>query len=255
MTPDELKVALQANVDSRLATQLIDESVALEENFLLKRWKYTELDGGRFAEVAARITYSIDSQNVSVTKSVDDCLKYIDNQQVPHHFPEPQSAIHLAKVIRAIYKLRSQRGAVHVSPTYTANEIDSRFILEASRWVLAELLRLFVTGDREEVAEIVRELARFPQPLIRTYQDVPLLQSVRFTTQEEVLVHLFHAPDGRSLADLIAAIPKAPSGVRQAVKDLQGPKVRQVVVRSGRVLITDLGIRRIEERLASESAH
>jgi hypothetical protein len=100
--------------------------------------------GGRFAEVAARIAYSVDSGNLSRTKSVDDCLKYIDNDQVPHHFPERQASIHLAKAIRAIYKLRSQRGAVHVSPTYTANEIDSRLIVEAVRWLLAD-----VKGHRE----------------------------------------------------------------------------------------------------------
>lgn len=88
-----------------------------------------------FAEVAARIIYAADSGNTSLTKSVDDCLRYIDNTQVPHGFPEPQAAIHFAKVIRSIYKLRSQRGAAHVSPTYSANEIDSRLIVESARWI------------------------------------------------------------------------------------------------------------------------
>ena len=184
MTPEQLAIALGLSIDSRLASQLVEESVGLEEAFALRKWKYTELDGGRFAEVAARITYSVDSGNLSLTKSVDDCLKYIDNSQVAHHFPEKQAAVHLAKVIRAVYKLRSQRGAVHVSPTYTANEIDSRLIVEAARWVLADILRLFVTGNRNEVAAIIRGLARFPQPLIRRYEDLPLLQSVTFTAEE-----------------------------------------------------------------------
>src|SRR5690242_13848928 len=113
MTPAELAAALAASIDSRLASQLVEESISLEKSFILKNWKYSELDGGRFAEVAARIVYSIDSGNLSLTKSVDDCLRYIDNQQVAHNFPEKYAAIHLAKVIRAVYKLRSQRGAVH----------------------------------------------------------------------------------------------------------------------------------------------
>ena len=179
MTPDELKIALVKEIDPQLAEQLVDEFASVEEAFLLKRWKYSELDGGRFAEVAARIVYSIDSSNLSRTKPVDDCLRYIDNDQVSHAFPERQAAIHLAKVLRAIYKLRSQRGAVHVSPTYTANEIDSRMILESVRWILADLLRIFVTADRELVAETVRDLARFPQPLIRDIENVPLLHDDR----------------------------------------------------------------------------
>jgi hypothetical protein len=203
VTPDDLKIGLAKVVDPQLAEQLVDEFVAVEEAFLLKKWKYSELDGGRFTEVAARIIYAVDSSNVARTKPVDDCLRYIDNEQVPHAFPERQGAIHLVKVLRAIYKLRSQRGAVHVSPTYTANEIDSRMILESVRWVLADLLRVFVTTDREMVANIVRDLARFPQPLIRNIEDEPLLQSVTFTTEEEILAHLLHAGDGLATAVLV----------------------------------------------------
>jgi hypothetical protein len=132
MTSAELTAALAAAVDPQLAEQLIDEAVSLEEAFLLRKWKYSELDGGRFTEVAARLVYSIDSSNLSRTRSFDDCAKYVENDQVQHAFPERQAAIHIMKVLRAIYKLRSQRGAVHVSPTYTANEIDSRLIVECS---------------------------------------------------------------------------------------------------------------------------
>jgi hypothetical protein len=254
VTPQELATALAASVDDKLATQLVEEAVSLEEAFILRRWKYTELDGGRFAEVAARIVYAADSGNLSRTKSVDDCLKYVDNQQVTHHFPEPQAAVHLAKVIRAIYKLRSQRGAVHVSPTYTANEIDSRLIVEAARWVLADILRIFVQSNRDEVAAIIRALARFPQPLIRVYDGLPLLQSVSFTAEEEVLAHLLNSNDGLTTAELVAAIPKDQSGTRRAAKKLSGPQFRQTALRSGRWIITDLGVNRIEDRITREFA-
>jgi hypothetical protein len=253
VTPDDLKIALAKAVNPQLAEQLVNEFVAFEEAFLLKRWKYSELDGGRFTEVAARIIYVVDSSNVSRTKPVDDCFRYIDNEQVPHAYPERQGAIHLVKVLRAIYKLRSQRGAVHVSPTYTANEIDSRLILESVRWVLADLLRVFVTTDREMVANIVRDLARFPHPLIRNIEDEPLLQSVTFTTEEEVLAHLLHAGNGLATATLVKFIPKSASGVRAALSNLSTAKSRQIANRSSKWFITDLGIKRIEERIARES--
>jgi hypothetical protein len=252
MTPAELTAALASSIDGQLSAQLVEESISLEEAFLLKKWKYSELDGGRFTEVAARIVYSVDSGNLSLTKSVDDCLRYVDNQQVAHHFPEQQAAIHLAKIIRAVYKLRSQRGAVHVSPTYTANEIDSRLIVEAARWILADLLRIFVTKNRNEITAVIRSLARFPQPLIRTYENLPLLQAVSFTAEEEILAHLLNAVDGMVISGLISSIPKDPSGIRRAVRKLSSAQVRQAVERSGRWFITDLGIKRIEERISRE---
>ena len=195
----------------------------------------------------------MDASNVSRTKPVDDCLRYVDNDQVPHAFPERQAAIHLAKVLRAIYKLRSQRGAVHVSPTYTANEIDSRMILESVRWVLADLLRIFVTSDREMVAATIRQLSRFPQPLMRSIEDELLLQSVSFTTEEEILAHLLHASNGIATVGLVKIIPKSASGVRSALSKLSDSKSRQIANRSNKWFITDLGITRIEERIARES--
>ncbi|WP_375477546.1 hypothetical protein [uncultured Jatrophihabitans sp.] len=252
MKTDDVVTSLAQAIDSVLAQQLIDEAVSIEETFSLRKWKYTELDGGRFAEVAARIVYASDSQNLSLKKGVDDCLKYVDNNQVSHSYPEPQGAIHLAKVIRAIYKLRSQRGAVHVSPTYTANELDSRFILESVRWVLAEILRVFGSFKPDDLAELVRSLSRFPQPLMRIYGETALLQSTTFTNEEEVLAHLLFADGGLQSRDLCAVIPKAPSGVRTAIAKLASGEVREIVKRGDKYLITDLGIARVEQKIAQE---
>lgn len=250
---DSLAGALVANgVDSKLADQLIEEAVALEDTFIRRRWKYSELDGGRFAEVAARIIYAADSGNLSRSKGVDDCLRYVDNQQVSHRFPEAQAAIHLSKVLRAIYKLRSQRGAVHVSPTYTANELDSRLIVECARWVLAEILRIFAKASRDEIASVIANLARFPQPLIRMYDGEPLLQNISFTAEEEVLAHLLFAEAGMTQVELVSVIPKDASGVRRAIKKLVAASSRQIVGRGQRYLITDLGVARIEAKIASE---
>jgi hypothetical protein len=255
MRKTDLVSALSATIDPTLAKQLIGEATQLEEMFALRRWKYSELDGGRFAEVAARILYSVDSGNLNLTKGVDQCLSYIENDQVPHAFPERQAANHMARVLRAIYKLRSQRGAVHVSPTYEANEIDSRLIVEAARWVLSDLLRLFVTTDRAAAVEAIQELSRFPQPLIRSYDGLPLLQSIKFTTEEEVLAHLLHERNGMSTTGLRDVIPKAPSGVRRAVSQLSSAKLRQIIQRGNVWQITDLGIARIEARILQEHSN
>ena len=254
MSPEELTAELSKAVPPKLAEQLIQEFRSQEEAFLLKKWKYTELDGGRFVEAAARIIYSADSAKVNLNKTVDDCMRYVDNDQVPHNFPERQSAIHLSKVVRATYKLRSQRGAVHVSATYTANEIDSRLIISNVRWILAELLRLFISGNDTEVAQIIHELAQFPHPVIREFDGLPLLQETDFTTEEEILAHLLYSKD-RSLktGDLLKVVQKDGSGVRRALKKLSSSKVREIVNVNSLWHITDRGIVRIEGRLSTSS--
>lgn len=250
MLSDNLEAILATTTHSSLAHQLFEEETKLEEAFALRKWQHTELDGGRFAEVAARILYGIDSGKFNLSKGVDDCLKYVDNDSVSHSFPDAKSANQIALILRSIYKLRSQRGAVHVSPTYTANEIDSRLVVEGARWVLAEILRVFVTTDQAELVAAIEELSRFPQTLIRDYGDIRLLQAVNFTVEEEVLVHLLHERAGISSANLIRAIPRDPSGIRRAIRRLEGGNVRQIIQVGSDWVITDLGIVRIESRIA-----
>ncbi|HCT76503.1 MAG TPA: hypothetical protein DGG94_02955 [Micromonosporaceae bacterium] len=255
VTQSGLSHALGQATEPTLAVRLFEEAAKLEEAFALRKWQSTELDGGRFAEVAARIIYGVDSGKFNLSKGVDDCLRYVENPQVTHAFPDLQSANQLALILRATYKLRSQRGAVHVSPTYTANEIDSRMVVEGVRWVLAELLRVFVTTDQSALVTAVEELSRFPHPLIRQYGGQPLLQSISLTAEEEVLVHLLNERTGMTQAQLIRAIPKDPSGVRRAVKHLADGRTRQIVGVGDRWEITDLGIVRAEARLLLDNAH
>lgn len=249
MDVKKLTHILSKNIDNILAKQLIEEFTSLEEAFVLKKWKYTELNGGRFAEVTARIIYSVDSGNTNLTKSVDACVKYIDNDTVPHLFPETQASRHLTKVIRSIYKLRSQRGAVHVSPTYTANEIDSRLVMESVRWVLAELLRIFVTTDAITVESTIRNLARFPYPVIRLYDGTPYVQATNLTTEEEILVQLLFNNDRLSTAELIKLVHRDQAGIRRAIVKLSSTKVRNITGDKNSWYITDLGVQRVESKL------
>ncbi len=118
------------------------------------------------------------------------------------------------------------------------------------RWILAEIIRLFVGGDESRVADTIHELAQFPHPGIREFDGLPLLQETDFTTEEEVLAHILYAKN-RTLttAETLRVVQKDRSGVRRALKKLASSKVRQIVEVNKAWHITDKGIVRIEARL------
>jgi hypothetical protein len=60
--------AISPPLDHLLASQLLDEFVSAERRFIQRDWEPAELDGGQFAEIAARILYHRDSGNLSQTK-------------------------------------------------------------------------------------------------------------------------------------------------------------------------------------------
>jgi hypothetical protein len=240
-------------IDPTLAGQLVDEFVDMERRYIQRDWGPAELDGGRFCEAAARALYHRDSNNLSLERKFDECLSYIENEQAPNHHVQPRSdALHLTRVLRAIYKFRSSRGVAHLSARYSANQMDARLVVETVRWCMNELLRMFATGDRDEVGRIVRELLRFEVPWIGKFGESLLVQRVGLTSDEEILVLLHHAGEvGMTRLDIGRSARVSASSVTRSLQKLSDSSCREVASLPGdRYCLTDLGIRRVREDLA-----
>jgi hypothetical protein len=249
-----LLAELSPPLDHLLTTQLLDEFVSAERRYIQRDWEPAELDGGQFCEVLARILYHQDSGNLNLNKDFDDCLKYVENDQAKHFVTDHRSMLHVARVLRTVYKFRSQRGAVHISPTYTPNHMDSKMVIECVRWAMNETLRLFWRGDREAVAKAIRELLQFDVPCVGVFEQVVIVQRTDLSAEEEVLVLLhFAGESGFSRTELGRyALCSAPS-ITRALQALEAPDKRQIVqLTNGKYRLTDLGARRVREQLADK---
>jgi hypothetical protein len=251
-----LIASLSPPLDEVLVEALLREFVAIERRFVLGDWEPATLDGGQFCEIAARILYHVDSGNLNRTNSVDTCLQYVedDKNSNSHAFPQRRAALHLCKVIRTVYKFRSQRGAVHIDPDYTANEIDSMLVLSMVRWVMAEVLRVFWSGSTAAVAQAIREIARYEVPAILILDDRRLVLRTDCTVEEEILLLLHNAGEsGLGRADIGRAVPKSAPAVTNSLRRLCSPSCRQVVKRKdASYLLTPRGARRVREELADK---
>ena len=247
---------LSPPLEKQLVQQLLDEFVSLEKRFVLRDWEPATLDGGQFSEAASRIIYHRDSGNLNLRKAVDDCLKYVEDpkNQNSHSFPDRKSSLHLCKIIRGVYKLRSDRGAVHIDPTYTANHLDSRLIIENARWILAEIIRIFWRGSRDQVATAIRQIVEYDIPAIGDFEGRFLVQRVDCTVEEEILILLHYAGElGYSRYDLGRFVKGSSSSVTRAIRKLSSSRVRQVVpLGNGNYRLTDIGIRYVLTTLSDK---
>lgn len=245
---------LSPPLDHLFATQLLDEFISLERRFIQRDWEPAELDGGQFCEIAARIYYHQDSGTLNRSKSFDECLKYVESENVPHAMSPRHDALHVSKVLRTAYKFRSQRGAVHISPNYAPNHMDSKIIIECVRWALNETLRIFWRGDREAVAKAIRELLQFDVPCIGVFDSVMVVQRTDLTPEEEILILLHYAGEqGFSRADLGKTAQCSAPSVTRSIQKLTAPNMRQAVqLPNGNYRLTDLGSKRIRESLAEK---
>lgn len=239
--------------DTFLATQLIDEFISLERRYILRDWEPAELDGAHFTEVLARILYHQDSGNLDTARDFGDCNKYVNNEQVRHNVNRDDAKM-LFMVLMVVHKFRSKRGVGHVSPTYTANHMDARYMVEAVRWAMIEILRIFWSGDRDAAAKAIQELLRFDVPCVGKFEDVLLVQRTDLHPEEEILVLLHYAgASGFSRRELGEYAMCSAPAVTRALDALTSAICRQVVeVGDKRYLLTDLGQKRLREQLGSK---
>ena len=243
-------------LDKSLATALLSEFVDLERRFMLRDWEPATLNGGQFAEVVSRIIYHLDSGTLNLRKGLDTCLTYVedDKNSNMHLFPDRRSARHLCKVLRLIYKFRSQRGAIHIDPDYTANELDSTLVLSLSRWVMSEVLRTFWSGNPAEVAKTIRAIVRYSVPSVFEIDGRSFVLRTDCTVEEEILLLLHNAGEvGLSRAKIGKAVMKSASAVTKALRELSSPNRRQVMkLDSGRYLLTPNGTKRVHEEVSEK---
>jgi hypothetical protein len=250
----QLLAEISPPFDNLLATQLIDEFISLERRYIQRDWEPAELDGGQFCEILGRNLYHQDSGNLNRGKDFSECAEYIENSSVTHNIVPRHDAIHMIRVLRTIYKFRSQRGAVHISPTYGPNHMDSKLIVENVRWCLNETLRIFWQGDREVVAKTIRELLQFDVPAVGRFEDILLVQRTDLSAEEELLVLLHFAGESGFTRTEVGkyAMRSAPS-VTRALQKLESAEYRQIVLlSSSRYRLTDLGSKHIREQLADK---
>lgn len=241
-------------IDKLLAAQLVDEFVSMERRFIQRDWEPAELDGGQFCEILARILYHLDSGNLNLTKGHDECGKYIENSAEPHAIIPRSNALHLIKVSRTIYKFRSDRGAVHISPTYKPNHMDAKLVIECVRWCMNETLRIFWNSDREKVAKAIRELLQFDVPSIGIFDDIIRVQRTDLTAEEEIILLLHYAGEnGFSRNELGKHSKVSPASVTNSLKKLCRSDILQVIqLKNGNYRLTDLGSKRVRNQLADK---
>jgi hypothetical protein len=246
-----LLAELSPPFDHLLCSQLLNEFMSAERRFIQRDWEPTELDGGQFCEILARIYYHIDSGTLSQSKDFESCWRYIENDQVKHAITPRRDALHVIRVLKTVYNFRSQRGAVHISPTYQPNHMDSKLVIECVRWAMNETLRIFWTGDREMVAKAIRELLQFDVPSVGVFDGALLVQRTDLSAEEEILVLMHYAgEEGFSRNDIGKAARRNASVVTKTLQKLISPSCRQLVILgNGYYRLTDLGSKRIRENL------
>lgn len=252
LTAPQLITELSTIVDSALAKATVENYVEMQKRFLAGDWKPAELDGGRLCEAVARCIHQLDTGSITHSKLPGKICERLEDETTSHTL-NVKDRHHIAKVISVLYKFRSDRGAVHISPIYTANEMDSILVIHIGKWLFAELLRLAWNKDLKIIGATIARIIQLEHSLIHELDGKPLVLAKGISAKNEVLLLLNHAPGNRlsraTLRDL--ATHQTPNAVNVAVSNLLTAKEIRVAD-DGEVALTPVGQKRIVEKIIPE---
>jgi hypothetical protein len=248
-TPQNLIHQLSTILDADLARAVVESYVEMQQRFLAGDWKPAELDGGRLCEAVSRCLLQRDTGVVSHSELPGKIRELLLDKNRAHNLGQKDRQ-HITNVIQVVYKFRSDRGPVHISPIYTANYMDSMLVMHAGKWIFAELLRLAWNQNRKVVAEIIAQLVQLEHSLIHELDGRPLVLAKSISAPDEVLLLLNHAPNNRlSRIELRQqAANQKPQTVNTAISRLIKEKnIRPVG--DGEVALTPNGQKRVMDEI------
>src|SRR5215211_7152380 len=126
--------------------------------------------------------------------------------------------------------------------------MDSMFVLHAGKWIFAELLRLALRQDQEEVARIIAQLVQLEHTLIHELDGKPLVLAKDIPAPDEVLLLLNHTAGHRLTRAELRTYAKGqkPATVNSAISRLIDTKDVRAVA-NDEVALTPNGQKRLFE--------
>lgn len=158
--PADAAVPVLGGLPDGLRQELLDEFNKIERNYREAKWEPAELDAGRLCEVVycivrGHVDGSFPAQ-ASKPPKMDAACSYLQNLPAADW---PRSIrLHIPRVILALYGIRNDRDAGHVGAEVDSNEMDAALALAMSKWLVAELVRIFHQVDTATAAAYVNSL-------------------------------------------------------------------------------------------------
>lgn len=252
LTSKQLICELEKVVDRALAEAIVQSYVEMQQRYLAGDWQPTELDGGRLCEAVARACYQLDSGTITHSQLPKElCEKIEDERATRTHALDHADRIFICRAISLVYKFRSSRGSVHISPHYKADYMDSMLTVHVSKWIFAEFLRIAWKKDKTVIAETIAQIVQLEYSLIHELEGIPLVLDHTVSAPVEILLLLNHATAHRLNRDDLGRQAKN-SGAKAfavALSRLLGTNEIRATCTPGEVALTPKGQKRVIEQI------
>lgn len=240
---NEIKNNLSTKIDKSLVDDLLEEYKEIK-NYQFRGQNENAINkSGKFVETVFQILKYIMSKKVINNPNITD----ISNEllQTPKNgYPSSIRKI-IPRSAKAIYTIRSERGAAHKSEAISPNIIDCEFVVSTCDWILSEFLRLYHNSDVNEITKIVNGLIEKKVPIIEEFgEDICILKE-DLSNKDEILLILYHFYP--KMVSNAALTKWTKSYTQKTLTNLRNAEKEKLVYRNGKEnTLTKRGITEVE---------
>jgi hypothetical protein len=243
---------LLKTIPEGLRTELFKSFNEIHRNFLERRWEPSELNGGKLCEVVYTILRGhIDGafpSSASKPRNIVDACRSLE--QTSSSFSR-SIRIQLPRMLISLYEIRSNRGVGHVGGDVDPNQMDAVAVLYMSKWIIAELIRIFHDVDTHTAARSVDMIVDRTLPVVWQVGNKRRILNTDLSMRDKTLVLLYHMRDQVSESDLVSWIEHSnPSNYRRdTLRKLHGAKLIEYDESNRTAIISPSGIRHVEQNI------
>lgn len=174
-----------------LRDELLTAFNEIISNYRERRWEPSELNGGKLCEITYTIikgfidgTYP--STSTKPSNMVDACRML---EQASSAIPRPIK-IQLPRMLVALYEIRNNRGVGHAGGDINPNEMDATCVLYMSKWIIAELVRIYHNVDTNTAERVVESIIERISPTVWKVGDKLRVLDISLKMKEKTILIL-----------------------------------------------------------------
>lgn len=240
-----------AQLPTQLRADLVGAFEEIIRNYAEGRWEPAELNGGKLCEAAYSVCKGLADGPLPAGASkpgnmVAACKALEQAAAVPRSV-----RIQVPRMIVALYEIRNNRNVGHVGGDVDPNHMDAVCVLQMSKWIMAELIRVLHQMPADDAAELVDALVEREVPLVWKVDHKKRVLDPDLSMKDKALL-LLHATAGPvAEADLVSWVEHSNPSVfrRDILRRAHAAKLIEYDQTARTATISPVGVAYVETRI------
>jgi hypothetical protein len=188
--------ALCPALPREIVTRLLDEYDHIKQQFFLRKFQPSELNGGRFAECALRMLEYLDGSAYTpfgTPLKTESIISRVASNTTLHE----SFRLFVPRLARLLLDIRNRRDVAHVGGDVSANLADSILICHCSDWLLTEIVRHFYSCSIEDARRIALAISEVHIPVVAEVDGFIRVQNTALDAKDKTLVVMYYKTPSR----------------------------------------------------------